>query len=169
MDDRIPSRRDPIEHYVRREHATRRVGADAQCACGETRAQALIPGSTPITCVQCDRARKGRQVVDLHHFAGRANDPTTIPVSASDHVADLSERQRDWPRETLENPHGDPLRRAAACVRGVRDTLHYLIDRAVFWIAEMLEALSDMLVAKDGPTWFRGTPVERFALPRKGE
>ena len=56
--------------------------------------------------MECNRKRKGRRTVDLHHFAGAANDPTTIPISANEYAADLSERQRDWPRETLENPHG---------------------------------------------------------------
>ena len=169
MAKRIPSRNKPIDHYVRRETADRRVGADAQCACGESRAQALVAGATPTICAECDRKRKGRSTVDKHHVAGRANDPTTIPIPRNDHVADLTERQHDWPLETLENPTGDPLRRAAACVRGLRDTLYYLIDTAVFWIAEMLEALSDLLVAQRGPTWFVGTPIERFAAPRKGE
>ena len=54
-------------------------------------------------------------------------------------------------------------------MRGLRDTLYYLIDKTVFWIAEFLEALSDLLAAKHGPTWFIGTPVERFPAPRKGE
>jgi hypothetical protein len=169
MDERIPSRQKPIEHYIRRESAGRRLGADAQCACGETRAQALVRGSKPVTCKRCRRTSQGRTTVDLHHFAGCANDPTTIPVSVNDHVADLTERQQEWPTETLENPTGDPLRRAAACVRGFRDTLYSLMDRAVFWIAGMLELLSDFLIAKDGPRWFVGTPLEQFARPRKEE
>jgi hypothetical protein len=169
MAKRIPSRENAIDHYVRRENAERRIGTEATCSkCSETRAQALIPGSTPVICVECDRKRKGRSTDDHHHFAGRANDATTVPVPANDHVADLSERQRDWPRETLENPHGDPLRRAAACLRGIRDILHYLLDKAVFWIATMLEALSESMVAKHGPTWFVGTPLEQFAVARKG-
>jgi hypothetical protein len=165
---RIPSRENPIEHYVRREQTERRAGVDAQCACGESRAEALIVGSSPITCVECRRKRKGHRTVDLHHVAGSANDATTIPVSANDHVADLSERQRDWPRETLENPHGCPLRRAAACIRGFLDTVHYLIDRTVFWTALMLEAVSDLLAARLGPEWFRGTLIEQFAPAGKG-
>jgi hypothetical protein len=169
MAKRIPSREKPIDHYVRRENAERRVGVDAQCECGEARPQALVPGSTPVVCIECDRTRKGRSGEDQHHFAGRANDPTTIPVPANDHVADLSERQRDWPRKTLENPHGDPLLRAAACIRGIRDTVYYLLDKAVFWIAVMLETLSDVLVEKYGPTWWVGTPLAQFAVARKGE
>ena len=69
----------------------------------------------------------------------------------------------------MENPHGDPLLRAAACIRGIRDTVYYLLDKAVFWIAVMLETLSDVLVEKYGPTWWVGTPVAQFAVPRKGE
>ena len=168
MDTRIPSRREPIEHYVHRENAGRRVGVDVRCACGETRAQALIPGS-PVRCMQCNRRRQGRRIVDLHHVAGEANDPTTIPVFANDHAADLSERQRDWPRNTLENPHGDPALRGAACVRGVADMAHYLFDKALLWVAELLEAISDFMISKFGPEWFRGTPIERFAPKRKGE
>ena len=167
MTDRIPHRRDSIEHYVRREHARRRVGVDSQCACGESRPQALIAGSDPITCLNCARKSKGRTHVDLHHVAGRANDPLTIPVPANDHVADLSERQRDWPRETLENVHGSPVLRAAARVRGFRDTLHYL-DRTLLGAAELLEGADAWLVAKFGVKWFLGTPLERFAPRRKG-
>ena len=167
MRKRIPSRQNPVEHYVRREHAERSAGLDAQCACGERRAEALITGSQPVTCIECSRLRKGRRTIDLHHIAGRTNDPTVVPVSANDHVADLSERQQDWPRETLENPHRCPLLRAAACIRGFVDTVFYLIERTLLWTAEALEALSAWLAAKLGPLWYRGTPVERFACAGK--
>jgi hypothetical protein len=166
---RIPSRENPIEHYVRREQAERRVGVDAQCStCGESRAEALIVDSTPITCVKCHRTRKGHRTVDLHHVAGEANDATIIPVVVNDHVADLSERQRDWPHETLENPHGCPLLRAAACIRGAVDVLYYTVERSVTWIAKALESLSAWLSARFGPSWFHGTPLEQFAPAGKG-
>ena len=169
MAKRIPSRENPVEHFVRREQAERRVGVDAQCAsCGENRADALIVGSAPTTCVQCHRTRKGHRTVDLHHVAGAANDSTTIPVSVNDHVADLSERQRDWPRETLENPHGCPLLRAAACIRGAVDILYYTVERSVMWVVGVIESLSAWLSATYGPSWFRGTPLEQFAPAGKG-
>jgi hypothetical protein len=168
MAKRIPSREKPIDHYVRRENAERRIGEDAQCECGETRAQALIPGSAPVICVECDRKSKGRSTEDQHHVAGRANDPITIHVPANDHIADLSERQRDWPKETLENPRGCPLLRGAASVRGFADTVHYLVDKTLMWVARALEFLSAFLASKLGPTWFRGTPLEQLAPARGG-
>jgi hypothetical protein len=84
----------------------------------------LIPGSTPVICVECDRTRKGRTGTDQHHFAGRANDPTTIPVPANDHVAELSKptrphssaREKRHARASQDAPNGTP--RLDACQFG---------------------------------------------------
>lgn len=74
--------------------------------------------------------------------------------------------QYDWPKETLENPKGCPLRAAAGCIRGFIDMICYLIDKLLRWIAEMLELLSAYLVERLGPAWWIDTPVAQFA--RKG-
>ena len=163
---RTPARRNPVSHATRRAIAQRRVGADARCACGESRAEALVVDSTPVTCYECQRRAKGLASIDRHHVAGKANDPITVPVPTNDHVAILSELQRDWPRATLENPTGCPLRHGAACIRGFVDFIKYLIDRAVLWTAQLLEQLSHHLRERLGDRWWVGTPIERFAATR---
>jgi hypothetical protein len=104
--------------------------------------------------------------MDDHHAAGKANSAVTVPVPANDHRAVLSEAQYDWPKATLENPEGCPLRAAAGCIRGFIDTVCYLIDSLLRWIAEMLEYLSAVLVERLGQQWWLDTPLARFA--RKG-
>jgi hypothetical protein len=105
--------------------------------------------------------------MDDHHVFGKANDlTTTIPLPVNDHRAELSAAQKDWPDRTLQNPDGSPLLAGAARVRGFVDTIVYLIERGLLWIAEMLEALDEFLVEKLGATWWRGTPLAQFA-PKK--
>jgi hypothetical protein len=118
-----------IKAYKRRAIAERRVGVDAKCAyCPEARPEALIAGSKPIICAECDRKRKGQSTDDNHHPAGVANSPVTIPIPANDHRAILSVAQYGWPKETLENPSGDPALKIAASIRGPIETGRYLID-----------------------------------------
>ncbi len=100
--------------------------------------------------------------MDNHHVVGETNDPTTVPIPTNDHVAVLSEDQHDWPRQTRENPDGDPALRAAACLRGVLRTVQYLVDAAVLWIVQFFEALSAFRVKTIGRFWWRGTPLESF-------
>jgi hypothetical protein len=105
---------------------------------------------------------KRQTTLDDHHVAGRRNSSVTVPVPVNDHRAILSEAQYDWPRTTLENPKGCPLLMAAGCIRGVIDTVVYLIDRLLRWIAEMLEVLSAFLVERLGPEWWLNTPLAHF-------
>lgn len=163
---RTPARRDPVGHATRRAVARQRIGAGARCACGESCVEKLVVGTNPIICHECQRRNRGQTPIDRHHLAGKANDPVTVPVPTNDHVAVLSEYQRDWPRETLENPAGCPLRRGAACIRGFIDFITYLIDRAVLWTADLLEQLSEHLAATLGERWWVGTSVEPFAAKR---
>jgi hypothetical protein len=163
MPKRIP-KRDPGAEYVRRAKAARRVGEKAQCTfCGEPRPEALIAGSNPMICFACDRAKNGSATMDNHHVAGEANGPITIPVPVNDHRAELSPAQYDWPRETLENPDGSPLLKAAAHIRGFSDTVLYLIEQGLLWVAEALEWLHAHLVEQLGPKWWVGTPLEKLA------
>lgn len=159
---------DPGAAYRRKEVAARRLGADRQCtACGERRPEALIAGTNPSKCAACERAGRGASTIDQHHFAGRANDPFTIPVAVNDHRAFLTPAQQDWPRQTLRNPAGSPLLAGAARIRGFVDVIHYLIENRLLWIAEMLESLDIMLVEKMGPKWWLNSDVQRFAPKRK--
>jgi hypothetical protein len=163
---RKPPIRDPIASHKRKVTATLRVGKDAQCACGESRAEALIEGSVPITCGECDRSARGKSTSDNHHPAGDANDPATIPVPVNDHRADLSVAQYDWPRSTLENPKSSPLIAQAARIRGYVDTNAYLIEKLVAPDADLLETLDQFLTKKLGPDWWLGTELERFKPKR---
>ena len=58
MKRKLPSERS-IGAYQRKATAARRVGAGAQCACGESRPEALITGSDPTICAECQRKKRG--------------------------------------------------------------------------------------------------------------
>ena len=110
---------------------------------------------------------KGQKIMDRHHVAGSANSPVVVTIPTNDHRAVLSVAQYDWPKLTLENPEGCPLLAAAGCIRGFVDTVKYLIDELLLWVAEALEWLSDFLTETAGSEWWLGTPLARFA--RKGK
>jgi len=161
---RKPPLRDPEGAAKRAAIARRRGGEGARCACGETRPLALIPGTNPTICADCQRQKKGHTIMDNHHPFGEVNDPkTTIPVPVNDHRAVLNEAQRDWPQRTRENPDGSPLLAAAGTVRGFIDTFLYLIEKGLLWVADMLEKLDAWATAKFGSKYWVGTPVEPFA------
>jgi hypothetical protein len=159
---------DPIGAHQRKNKAARR-NAGRRCTCGEGRAEALISGSKPTECHVCRRKRLGQKTTDDHHPAGSANSPITIPVPVNDHHAELSAAQRDWPKTTLENPEGSPLIAAAGCVRGFIDTVVYLVEHLLLWIAEMLEKADAYLAKKLGPKWWVGTELEPWAPKGKGK
>ena len=166
---RKPPTRDPSGAHRRNVMAARRVGVGARCSCGESRPQALISGSNPTVCAACQRAAKGRTLVDQHHFAGKANNRATIPIPVNDHRAVLSVAQAEWPKSTLENPEGSPLLAAAACLRGWIDTILYLIEKGLLWISDMLEKLDQLQVNKLGPRWWVNTEIEQYAPTRKSD
>jgi hypothetical protein len=165
MPRKLPAR-DPISAYAREIKAARSIGENAQCVCGEARPEALIANSRPIICAACKRRIQGRTTMDKHHFAGRANGPDTVLIPVNDHRAELNPAQYDWPKETRENPEGSPLRSAAAHVRGFVDTVMYLIERGLLWIANMLEKLDECLTEKMGPKWWLTFDLQAF-LPKR--
>ena len=154
-------KRDPIGMYQRRATAARSIG-QKQCACGEERPEALIPGSNPPICAACKRKQDGHSTNDNHHPAGAANDLTTIPVPVNDHRAELSVAQYDWPAETLENPDRSPLLARAASIRGYTDTNVYLMEKLLLQGAECFEFLDALLTKKFGPKWWKHTELKRF-------
>jgi hypothetical protein len=160
MKNKLP--RDPIASFERETRAVRRVGHN-KCKCGEAKPLALIPGSNPPICVACKRKRDGESPFDNHHPAGKANDPTTIPIPVDDHRAVLSPQQYEWPKETWENPLGSPVLAGAACMRGYCETDTYLVASLLIPKAEMLEVLDTFLLKRLGPKWWKGTEMERFA------
>jgi hypothetical protein len=164
---RNPPKSDPTGAHRRKVIAARKVGVGARCPCGEDRPEALIAGGNPPKCASCERSAKGRATEDYHHSFGRANNPTTIRVPVNDHRADLSAAQMEWPKSTLRNPEGSPLLAGAACVRGFIDTILYLIEKGLLWLAEMLEELDEVLLKKLGPGWWANTEIKRFAPKKK--
>jgi hypothetical protein len=154
---------DPIKAAARRSKAQRKVGEGATCLCGEARPLALEAGSRPMTCAACRRRKQRKKTTDAHHVAGRRNSHVTIGVPVNDHRAVLSPAQYEWPKETLENPEGSPLRAAAASLRGLADTILYLLELCIGWIVEMLEQLDKSLTDERGAKWWIGTPVASYA------
>lgn len=161
MEPKLP-KRDPINARKRKKTATRRMGANMACACGEERPEALIKKSNPKICLECKRKREGKTTLDRHHVAGAANSPETIPIRTNDHCAELNVAQQDWPKETLQNPSGSPFLAAAACIRGFVDTIVHLIKKTLLWIPEFLEYAHSVLEEKLGPKWWINTPLEKF-------
>jgi len=151
----ISNSRDPIAAYQRKTKAVRRVGVNTRCECGEARPEALIPQSTPMICAACQRKSRGKNTMDKHHVAGKANSSVTVSIPVNDHRARLSVEQYEWPPDTLRNPNRCPLLRIAACIRGFINTVHYLIDALLVGVVEILEGLSRRLWNRLGPNWWR--------------
>ena len=167
MPKKLPQR-DPISAHQRKSAAIRRVGENAQCTyCPEKRPLALIRNSKPLICAACQRKDQGKTTMDDHHVAMQANNPATLPTPVNDHRAELSAAQDDWPKKTRENPDGSPLIAAAGCIRGFMDYLFYLVEKFLYWTAEMLEELDAYLIEQLGPQWWLEIPLKRFAP--KGE
>jgi len=161
MSKKLPPQ-DPRAAYRRKSIRGRVLRVNAQCKCGESRPEALLPDRNPPICMTCDRRERGISDRDDHHIAGKANSPVTINVPVNDHEAELSATQRDWPRKTLQNPDGSPLLSASAHIRGFVDTVIYLITKFLLWVAELLELLDTMLEEKWGRKWWKGKKLEAF-------
>lgn len=165
---KLPST-DPIGTMQRRNTAARCKGVNAKChKCGEARPEALVAGSKPMICAECQRKELGHSVNDNHHCFGQNNSPVTISIPANDHRAELSVAQYEWPKNTRENPHGSPFLAAAGCIRGFIDTVLHLIEKGLQWIAGLLEMADAFLVEKFGPKWWVGTPLEQFQSKPQG-
>jgi len=158
---RIPPS-DPRAAYRRKVKAERRVGINAKCACGEARPQALIPGTDPIICAQCQRRLLKRDERDDHHNFGESNSPLTMSVPVNDHRGDLSVAQQNWPPETLRNSENSPLLAGAAFIRGFVDTAVYLMTEFLLWVARLLELLDTVLREKLGEQWWDCTKLKAF-------
>lgn len=104
--------------------------------------------------------------MDQHHPAGRANHEITVPVPTNDHRAILTPAMYDWPKQTRENPTGSPLLAAAACIRGFCDTVIYLVENLIYWIAEFLEFLHEELVREFGESYWEALKI-RYTVRRR--
>lgn len=148
--------------HRRKVTAQRRVGTNGKCQCGEKRPEALITGSAPMTCASCRRKSKQHKLMDDHHIAGQSNSRLTLGAPVNDHRAVLSEVQRLWPRETLENRYCSPLLAWAARIRGFVDAVAYLMKVLLIGAAETLEFLDTFLKRKLGPNWWKHTKLKTF-------
>jgi hypothetical protein len=140
----------------RREQRLRQLGTRSpRCrACAETDPFALFGVHPDIVCDECRAIEQGRSPVEGHHVSGRANDPDdVIDLPGNDHRA-LSAAQLGWPAETLRNPNGSPLLRAAAAIRGWLEVLALILDRTVGWVPGFLEWLEAALGTAIGPAWW---------------
>src|ERR1700733_1844220 len=162
MTNKLPLR-EPEAALVRKATAARCVGMNAKCACGETRPEALIRNSKPTMCHECKRKKEGKTTMDDHHPFAKANSPATIKAPVNDHCAELNPAQYDWPKQVRENPNGSPVLAAAGCVLGFIDTIVYLIEKGLRWIADMLVAVDAFLAEHWGPKYWVGTALEKFA------
>ena len=125
------------------------------CACGETNPFALTGAHPGITCYECQAVAGGRSRIEAQHVQGRANGPETVPMLGNDHRV-VDAYKITWPEATLRNPDGDPLLRAAGCLRGWLDLLRVVIDRSLGWIPAFLEWLAAKLQEVHGPRWWDG-------------
>jgi hypothetical protein len=115
----------------------------------------LIGTHPDILCYEHAAQQAGRSPIEQHHPAGRHNDPTTVALPGNDHRI-VSGKMRDWPIETLRNPDGSPLLKAAAEVRSFLDYLVVLIERVLVWIPPFLEQLDCYLREEIGARWWEG-------------
>jgi hypothetical protein len=122
--------------------------------CGERHPFALTGVYPEIHCREHDADRASRSWLEQHHPPGKSNGPDTVATPANDHAV-LSANQRLWPRETLRNPDGSPLLRAAAAVRGWADVLRLILERTIGWVPSFLEQLDDLLRQRLGELWWQ--------------
>ncbi len=143
---------------ARMEERYQQLGTRSPCCsvpgCPETDPFALSGVHPSLVCAEHRADRTGSCWIEGHHVRGRHSDPAdVVDVPANDHAC-LSELQRSWPEETLRNPDGSPLLRAAAALRGWLDVLRLILERTVGWIPNLLEALDSWLRNRLGPYWW---------------
>lgn len=119
------------------------------CPCGESDPIALRERDGAAICGHGLAVAQGRSPIEQHHPLGRANDRATVTVDVNEHDR-LSDRQRDWPTDTLRNPRHSQHRRRAAMLRAVVDT-HRVLEPLLVDEAERLEALDIAGTTDDDP------------------
>jgi hypothetical protein len=103
-------------------------------------------------CFACLAEEAGRDRVEGHHYAGRANDPLRIPMPINAHRA-VSDEQLTWDERTLRNPTGSGLRAAAAALRGRAAVDRQMSARIDSWVPDYLEQLDVKLTERFGENW----------------
>jgi hypothetical protein len=126
--------------------------------CPESDPFALTLTSDGLRCYECLALEAGRSWTERQHPAGRRNHLATVLIPGNDHRV-VDDHKHDWPRNTLRNPNGSPLLRAAACLRGWLDTLQLVVDRTVGWIPPFLEQLDHWRTDQLGRGWWQQMPT----------
>lgn len=152
---------EPTKRGTRRAHKIETLGLGAACAhCGEREILCLHhvrhESQTIVLCANCRAAYRGKGPSEAHHVMGQHNSEFTVSITPNDHAV-LSDYQYDWPKETLRNPNGSPLRIIAALLRGWLDLLSLVTQHALSWIG-FLEDLDQYLANTLGFTWWTGLP-----------
>jgi len=135
---------------ARREHAFERLGSRTpNCMfCDETDPFALTGTYPDVLCYEHRvRAFEGQ------HPPGQHNADVAMRTRGNDHRI-WDEAKKDWPDQTLKNPHGDPLLKIAATARSLLDWFRLLVERLLGWIPEFCERLSDALRRRHGDRWW---------------
>lgn len=146
-----------IAREERRDRRARQLGSPEPCCvtCGEGDPLALSGTAPDIRCSECQAMAEGRSVREGHHVAGRHNDPDDIvPVLGNAHRLLSDAQAHEWPSETLRNPDGSPLLKAAAAIRGWLEILRLVMERTVGWVPAFLEALDAHLRVTLGERWW---------------
>jgi hypothetical protein len=125
--------------------------------CTETDPLALTGIAPAILCYEHRQLADGKAWVEQDHRSGQHNHPATVGIPANDHRI-LSAMQQSWPRDTLRNPDGSPLLKAAASVRGWLDLLRVIVARTVGWVPAFLETLDQWLRDRIGDPWWNDFP-----------
>jgi hypothetical protein len=117
-----------------------------------------------VLCAEHAAARDGRSPNEDHHIAGRRNRGATALITANSHAALTFLQQTAWPIEVLRNPKADPLLRAAASIRGSRETAEVINAKIMAPTETDLLQLSKFLREQLGEDW-----VARFEAWREAE
>lgn len=146
---------------ARRANKIEKLGFDAACAhCRETDIvclqEVINESNALVLCASCRASRQGRRATESHHVMGRHNGNLTVSIPPNDHAC-LSDYQYDWPKETLRNPSGSPLRIIAALLRGWINLLDLVMQHALGW-TDFLETLDIHLANKLGSAWWTEIP-----------
>ncbi|SRR6266705_3324657 len=151
----------PNGREKRLEQDYERLGTrDPKCVlCPETEPSALTGFFPNIYCTEHDAERRGMTAMEQQHPPGRRNSRTTV-VLRKNHHAMWDDYKKEWPEKTLKNPHGSPLRGAAAGVRSVLDWFRALLERILGWVPKFLEQLDEKLEEIHGPYWWNGWGLE---------
>jgi hypothetical protein len=104
-------------------------------------------------CAEHAAARDGRSLREHHHIAGRHNRGATAPIPANSHATLTFLQQASWPTELLRNPKANPLLRAAASIRGSRETAEVINAKILAPTETDLLELSEFLREQLGEDW----------------